>query len=442
MISSLKLTHLGPVSPVLDMEFAPRLNMITGDNGLGKSLILDATWFALTRTWPHDEVPKAEGKPAMQGEPALPNHDTSPNSAKIEATVFGSSPGTKNFEASYEPKLQNWKHTRGAPVKPGLVIYAQVDGSFSIWDPARDYGAETGDEAPAPDALRLTTRELWSGRGVCPGLVADWENWRSNNNGAWKLFCSVLRGLSPLRENVSKDALGFLTPLPATRVRVRDRLPTPMVETACGRVPITQLSAGAKRILSLTYAVVWTWLRHIEDAEIVGQAHAKSIVLLWDEVESHLHPSWQRLILPALMKVLSSEILTTDGSGLQIIATTHAPLVMASIENLVSEEKDQLFDLDLSLQTGVVSLSARPWVKFGDANGWLQSPLFDVKSAGYSEEASDAMQAADNLMAGRADLDLRKVEQVHQALLSTLSGSDPRWPFWMGFYNEKTLQKP
>lgn len=442
MISSLKLTNLGPVTPALDMQFAPRLNMITGDNGLGKSLILDTAWFALTRTWPHDDVPKGEGKPVLNGEPALPNHNVSPEDAKIEATVFGASPGAKNFESSYVPKLQNWKNPRGAPVKPGLVVYAQVDGTFSIWDPARDYGAEfLVDLVDLPDALRLTTKSLWEGRGVCPGLIVDWENWRSNSSEAWGLFCSVLKELSPVTEASKQDTLGFLTPLPATRIRLRDRHPTPMVRTTSGEVPITQLSAGAKRILSLAYVLVWTWLRHLEDAKIVGQPQAKSLVLLWDEIECHLHPTWQRLILPALMKTLSSKLLTADGSQFQIIATTHAPLVMASIETKVNDQDDRLFDLDLEAETGKVIMTVRQWTKFGDANGWLQSPVFDVEAGGYSVEAYQAIQAADDFMAGEMDKlpeGLQRMEDIHQALVDSLGSSDPWWPFWMSFYRETT----
>jgi predicted ATPase len=36
----LHLKNVGP-APEMKLEFAPRLNVITGDNGLGKSFILD-----------------------------------------------------------------------------------------------------------------------------------------------------------------------------------------------------------------------------------------------------------------------------------------------------------------------------------------------------------------------------------------------------------------
>jgi len=44
-------------------------------------------------------------------------------------------------------------------------------------------------------------------------------------------------------------------------------------------------------------------------------------VLLLDEVDAHLHPKWQRLILPAMKKTLP---------GVQMFATSHSPFVIAS----------------------------------------------------------------------------------------------------------------
>jgi len=38
------------LAPELKLKWAPRFNIITGDNGLGKSFLLDTAWWALTRT--------------------------------------------------------------------------------------------------------------------------------------------------------------------------------------------------------------------------------------------------------------------------------------------------------------------------------------------------------------------------------------------------------
>jgi predicted ATPase len=45
MLESLHLKNVGP-APELRFEPAERLNLITGDNGLGKSFLLDVAWWA------------------------------------------------------------------------------------------------------------------------------------------------------------------------------------------------------------------------------------------------------------------------------------------------------------------------------------------------------------------------------------------------------------
>jgi recombinational DNA repair ATPase RecF len=57
MLHQLELCNVGP-APHLTLELGPRLNLITGDNGLGKSFLLDAAWFALTRRWPQQLNPQ------------------------------------------------------------------------------------------------------------------------------------------------------------------------------------------------------------------------------------------------------------------------------------------------------------------------------------------------------------------------------------------------
>jgi len=51
MIDYIALKHVGPASS-MNINFAPKLNILTGNNGLGKTFILDIAWFILTRTWP------------------------------------------------------------------------------------------------------------------------------------------------------------------------------------------------------------------------------------------------------------------------------------------------------------------------------------------------------------------------------------------------------
>ncbi len=48
MLRALHIKDVGPAAR-FDLEFGERLNVLTGDNGLGKSFVLEVAWWALTR---------------------------------------------------------------------------------------------------------------------------------------------------------------------------------------------------------------------------------------------------------------------------------------------------------------------------------------------------------------------------------------------------------
>ena len=55
MLKSIKLHGVGPVRD-LSASFGDRLNIVTGDNGLGKSFLLDVCFWSLTGTWPGGRI--------------------------------------------------------------------------------------------------------------------------------------------------------------------------------------------------------------------------------------------------------------------------------------------------------------------------------------------------------------------------------------------------
>ena len=129
MLEYLHLKNVGP-APEMRMDLAPRLNLITGDNGLGKSFLLDIAWWAVTRRWPAEVNPRLTA-----GMRPLPPR---PGKASIEFSFTGKVT-TQHYESTYNRALQTWSGRAGRPANPGLVLYAQVDGSFAVWDPARNY---------------------------------------------------------------------------------------------------------------------------------------------------------------------------------------------------------------------------------------------------------------------------------------------------------------
>lgn len=89
MLTNLVLDGVGPAKH-LEAAFSERLNLITGDNGLGKSFLLDVAWFALTRTWPRTNAI------------GIPRPDS--RTAEISSTVLGKNGKTVNRKIPFETK--------------------------------------------------------------------------------------------------------------------------------------------------------------------------------------------------------------------------------------------------------------------------------------------------------------------------------------------------
>jgi hypothetical protein len=217
------------------------------------------------------------------------------------------------------------------------------------------------------------------------------------------------------------------------RLSLDDIRDIPTIRLSYGEVPLLHLSAGMKRIIALAYIMVWAWCEHLKASALLEQTPTDQMVLLLDETEAHLHPRWQRRILPALLSVVRH---LREDLAVQIIAGTHAPLILASVEPEFNPATDSLFHFYLDQQH--VNVEKRPWAKHGDATGWLVSEIFGLKQA-RSLEAEQAIDAATHLM--RSDsADVYQQNHVYQQLIKTLPPEDPFWPRWVMY--EERQKKP
>ncbi len=440
MIRKLHLHNIGP-APDLDAEFADRLNLITGDNGLGKTFLLDACWFGLTkRTW--------------AGDPFYPSTDVGKDDPpRIDYTLAGGANDEITSHAEYQFSSLTWKGKSGRPAKPGLVIYARIDGGFSVWDPARNYWKddEFDDGLPSaksPRSYQFEKSEVWNGLShpkdstniedvVCNGLLRDVENWRLKKNGAIELLQNVLKDLSADEHEVIRIGDRGVT-LGTSAVEI------PTLVMPYGEIPVRHAAAGMKRIVSLAYLLVWAWEAHKSAAKNRREDPTRRMVLIFDEIEAHLHPKWQKVILPALLKVVEGFLKSDQASAVQIIATTHAPLILGSVEALWDPARDQLFDFDL--EGDCVEFEAIEFARHGSAENWLGSDSFDLPDdyPGYSVHAQKAMNRADAFMLKYPDdskTPVDEMEEVHRALQQALGGDDEYWPYWTPYLDRRRAVK-
>jgi predicted ATP-binding protein involved in virulence len=115
---------------------------------------------------------------------------------------------------------------------------------------------------------------------------------------------------------------------------------------------VNQLSDGEKCLL----AMVGDLARRLAIANpgLLEQLQGSGIVLI-DEIELHLHPKWQREIIPALTRTFPN---------CQFIVTTHSPQVISHV---------QPKDVYLLEKTNVGIIAKRPESSFGrDSNRILE----------------------------------------------------------------------
>jgi len=405
----------------LCFEPAERLSLITGDNGLGKTFLLECAWWALTGQWANL--------------PAYPTQTASEDEPVITFKISGDSESDTE-SISYDWQLQRWNEIKNRSTIPGLLIYARVDGSFAVWDTAKQYLSSSSrirniEKKPLP--FVFTKDELWNGQKdengntFINGLLQDWIQWQSRpDKYPFDTLVKVLERLSP----PSEGDLGILKPGEPVRLPY-DAREIPTIEHPYGTVPIIHASAGVQRIITMAYLIVWAYEEHKIQSKLIRIEPQKRMVILVDELEAHLHPQWQRAILPALLDVrddLASDL------QVQIMVATHSPLVMASVEPRFDARVDKLFSLELvksDLLGNEVQIEELPFIRQGVVDSWLMSDVFKLRHA-RSLEAEKAIEEAKVLRLSD-NPNSEDVARVSHDLAKYLSEDDRFWPRWVYF---------
>ncbi|MBO1056057.1 MAG: ATP-binding protein [Dolichospermum sp. JUN01] len=405
----------------LCFEPAERLSLITGDNGLGKTFLLECAWWALTGQWANL--------------PAYPTQTASEDEPVITFKISGDSESDTE-SISYDWQLQRWNEIKNRSTIPGLLIYARVDGSFAVWDTAKQYLSSSSrirniDKKPLP--FVFTKDELWNGQKdengntFINGLLQDWIQWQSRpDKYPFDTLVKVLARLSPPEQG----DLGILKPGEPVRLPY-DAREIPTIEHPYGTVPIIHASAGVQRIITMAYLIVWAYEEHKIQSKLIRREPQKRMVILVDELEAHLHPQWQRAILPALLD--ARDDLASD-LQVQIMVATHSPLVMASVEPRFDQRVDKLFSLELvksDLLGNEVQIEELPFIRQGVVDYWLMSDVFKLRHA-RSLEAEKAIEAAKVLQLSD-NPNSEDVARVSNDLARYLSEDDRFWPRWVYF---------
>ncbi len=501
MIRDLTLKDVGPARD-LKFAFSPRLNVLTGDNGLGKTFVLDVLWWVLTTTWAGEKA--FPFRPPEEGDGGDFGGGSGSGDGSGDGSGYGGGAGSgagfgdgsgygggSGSGAGYggpsspevEPGIQAvLTKRRGEPweeievVTRGAWKWESQEWVRSMWQPNRQTPGssvypEQHDEAEfrphslviyaridgsyavfdahyvkggiasfADAAIVLSPSELWDGKEVADPEVQGGK--RTVIGGLIADWVSwQQRAKSPEFDALRKVLHALSSP------------DEPLILSEPTRVHLRDRRDIPT--LRTSYGVVPVTLASAGMRRALSLAYL--LVWSWAEHEkaaktSRRKPTRDVVLLidepelhqhPAWQRAFLPAVLKAVGAvapnaGVQVVTATHSPLVLASLEPHFEPTMDTLFAFDLMPRAHRVKVEKVPWRPRGDVSNWLTSDVFDLAYA-RSREAEAALEKAVKVL-DKPDLSDAEARAIHRELRDALGDTDPFWARWLSYAKAKGIE--
>jgi ABC-type multidrug transport system ATPase subunit len=309
-LTTLKLRDVGPFAEA-DLELATTessgVTLLTGLNGSGKTVILDAIryWF---------------GGQYGAVERALPRTGHESGFCIQPAVTLG--------EVTFEDAVKSVHHYRDTFTDAVAHPLWQLPHQVELAQQTPPFVVDYWCPASAADSYEIHALERPAhGRVLVNALQGDLSRARTTQ---FLCHAEFLRDSRDAAERALGEALFAavtrvveVSLLHGRYLGVRRADYMPMVEQAGHVVPLTNVSGGNTYLIARMAGL----LARLYSVLALNRAPVESLLqtpglLLIDEVETHLHPRWQKRILPMLRELFPN---------VQVVATTHSPLVLSSV---------------------------------------------------------------------------------------------------------------
>ncbi len=334
-----------------ELRLAKKFNLLIGDNGSGKTALLDALAVAAgsfllgirannvrARNIDEDDVRRID---LLVGQTA--NRETA-GDAKVEAEWRYTERHDHVTEAgrpiSLEPFVWKWTRTRGG----GAANRTTPTQPWSIKGHAQNLAKQVTDSAKASEAtlpvlgyygtgrlwrvLKDTKKEPWGPGSRFRGYI-ECLNPASDQKTLFRWFEANERAALQKQERRGV--------LEAVRAAVTVMIPgaeklwwdfdweelclSATIGGAPQTIPFHLLSDGYRNLLGMVADIAFR--SAVLNPQFEDQAAAKTPgIILIDEVDLHLHPKWQRQVVPLLLKAFPQ---------IQFVATSHSPFIIQSL---------------------------------------------------------------------------------------------------------------
>ena len=318
-LKKLRLVNLGPFDEI-EFEFDQRVNVFTGPNNSGKSTALMTLGEIVV-------YPFGIPEKLLRTEPVEFEVEIGPNGQVFEGSIpihLSSEHELGDYESIMEPIgyssfIPAMRRSTDFRAKGPVVDKEQKEHDNPLAMDSQDIRKQISDpykqykDLGKRIKLIQTDASLVSDEDVVRKIIE--LDYRAYRRGA-----PAIRGIVDKTVAIASEVTeGY--PLRFIRVDEDDNGLFPLFDTPDGLVPLDVLSQGTQSLVQWLARLLIGMAEYYDYPEDI---ETKSGILIVDEIDAHLHPSWQRRIIPSITKHFPN---------LQIFCSTHSPLMLAGLKS-------------------------------------------------------------------------------------------------------------
>lgn len=366
-----------------EIDFNNSFNLIVGNNGFGKTSILEAVSIGISGYLNEIKSLLPNDKRNIQSEDIRLKRNPISELTEFQPIY--------PVELSFDIELNevNYYFTRTKEKKGGNTLFNKGSEIKELSNKANDI-LENGKKEILPAFAYHGTGRVWAKSSV-PNKDFDTNNrvfgYKNciNPMSNEKQYVKWIEDMRIYELDESTESVELQTLYRAaekflgegSKVRYQRKEKQIMVTLPNGNsMHYSKLSDGYKNALGIVFDTAFRmiklnpWLKERVIDETPG-------IILIDEIDLHLHPSWQKRIINDMKNAFPK---------MQIIATTHAPIVISSCNKneliVLNSEIDDNLDINVTIKGSEIS-----------TKGWLaENILVDIMGVDTSRDLETEME--------------------------------------------------
>ena len=384
--------------PSLRLEFPEQINVLVGVNGAGKSAVLDCAAIMLSRLIGRIRSPRETGR--VFSESDINNHVRSTRNAislrfRGQTVTWRVAKSGRGYRRRFLSELEELQRC-------AEMIRMELEDDESSTLPLAVYYPVNRAVLDIPLRIRKRHRfdrlsaydQALSGSPSSFRLFFEWFREREDLENEFRRDRSMYRDsqLQTVRTAIERFLPGF------SKLRVR-RSPLRMVVDKDGEeLIVNQLSDGEKCALAMVGDLARRMA--VANPNMSEPLHGEAIALI-DEVDLHLHPSWQRRLASAFAETFPN---------CQFLLSTHSPPILSHLK------PENIWIL---ARTGKGVEAARPESSYGQKVDRILEDVMDVPA-----RPDDTREKFSQLFLAIEESKLKKARRILDELKREI-GADP-----------------